>query len=282
MPEAKSKKNALISLKNITRGVLLPIALSALLSGCCCAPRCPDTSTLIGLQSLTPYAITSCGKNGVNAIRLMALQQIALSTGAQAGLAWQSKQINKALIVSATTLDRVFNFNLMMLCHNVLPPVLVQGDMSLALDDDTTIRLADRTYKIVSQARFVTTPPTWRTYLWMDYPIPPAPAIGLLPQNSVERAVWKKYVAVGWQNGVDQANNIYLANLSLLKRDFTGMVRYRVLLAQHMVSPPFVAHTDLGITGGGSDMRINDQVLRITALPGLQANSKLWRPVLQP
>ncbi len=37
-----------------------------------------------------------------------------------------------------------------------------------------------------------------------------------------------------------------------------------------MISPPFVARTELGITGDGDDMRVNDQVLRIVELPKLQ------------
>ena len=77
---------------------------------------------------------------------------------------------------------------------------------------------------------------------------------------------------------------IFTDNLARLKRDYAGMVLYKKLLAQHMVSAPFVARTELGVTGGGSDMRINDQVLRITALPSLQSNSRKWKaiPVAHP
>jgi defect in organelle trafficking protein DotC len=44
----------------------------------------------------------------------------------------------------------------------------------------------------------------------------------------------------------------------------------------NMVSPPFVSHTDLGVTGDPTEIHIDDRVLRITALPGLNVNSKEW------
>ncbi len=253
------------------------VFLSLLLVGC--ASEEGDTTTLDQLQGLGQGSNVA-GSTGLNSIRAAALQETALSVGAQGGLSERSKQINTTLAANSASLDNIFNFNLMMLDHNVLPPVLVQGEASLALDDDNTIRIADRTYQIISQARFVTTPPNWRDYLWLNYSKPALPDNSLLPKNSNERDIWKKYAALGWQNGATQANTIYITNLARLKRDFMGMVRYRVLLSQHMVSAPFVATTDLGVTGDNSNLRINDQVLRITALPSLQTNSKLWRPVI--
>ena len=58
------------------------------------------------------------------------------------------------------------------------------------------------------------------------------------------------------------------------------MILYRKLLQEKMISPPFVARTELGITGDGSDMRINDQVLRIVELPKLQTNSRHWNAIV--
>ena len=85
------------------------------------------------------------------------------------------------------------------------------------------------------------------------------------------------YTAKGWKNGVDQANVILEENIARVKEDFGGIILYRKLLAMNMVSPPFVSHTDLGVTGDASEMRIDDKVLRITALPVLNLNSSEWR-----
>jgi len=258
--------------------------LFSLLAGCASTHSINANNSMDSVEKVQALQADSSAKpgskNATAAIRYEALKETALSTGAQAGLAYRSKQINATLEKHATYMDYVFNFNLLLMDHNVLPPVLVEGDNSLSLDDPTTIRIADRTYQIVSQARFVTTPPTWRNYLWLTYTKPQVPNNSLLPENADERTIWKRYAAEGWQQGIIQADDMYKQNLALLKRDYTGMVRYKFLLTQHMINAPYVARTDLGITGGGSDMRINDQVLRITELPSLQPDSKLWKPVI--
>lgn len=259
------------------RNFIVIIFLSLFLAGC--FGNKGGTDSLEQIQNLNSSSLSKDSK-GLTPIRLLAVQETAMSIGAQSGLAWRSKEINNSLRYQARLLDQVFNFNQMMLPHNVLPPVLSEGDNTLNLDDNNTIRIADRMYKIESQARFVTVPPTWRDYLWLSYTKPDLPPASLLAQNCKEREIWREYTAKGWQNGVRQADSIYSENLGRLKRDFMGMIRYRYLLAQGMVSPPYVSTADLGVTGGGSDMSVNDRVLRITALPSLQANPKRWKPVL--
>ena len=266
----------------IPRHFIAFLAISLLLTGC--GTRQHDTATLDDLQRIHVNPITRKSKSAVSSIRLQALQDTAMSVSARSGLAMQAKSINAQLTQQEQHLNQTFNFNGLLMPNNVLPPVLAEGRDSLNLADDETIRIADRTYLIVSQARFVTTPPHWREYLWMDYKKPELPNAVLLPKNSEEKRVWNASVQQGWQQGLKQAEQIFTDNLARLKRDYAGMILYKKLLAQRMVSAPFVARTELGVTGGGADMRINDQVLRITALPSLQSNSRRWKaiPVTQP
>lgn len=220
----------------------------------------------------------SLDSTGVGAIRAQALTDTAMSLAAQTALAQRSKQIDAVLEQNTQTLTQTFNFRGLLLKNNVLPPVLQESRNSLNLADADTIRLSDRTYRIYSQARFVTAPPDWRDYLWMAYTAPQRPSNSLLPKTSAEIKIWNQAVDKGWLEGMQQADAIYAENLARLKRDFNGMVLYRKLLAQNMVSAPFVAQTNMGVTGDGNELRINDQVLRITALPKLQGNSKAWKP----
>jgi len=212
-----------------------------------------------------------------NHIRMTVIKDTARSIGAQAALAKNSEKINDLLNEQEPILSQVFNFQAMMLDHNVMPPVLEESAGSLNLDSDYSIRLADRIYKITKAAHFVTTIPSWRDYLLMNYAPPETPDNSLLPKSNQERDLWNQYVLVGWNEGTHQAQEILTINVNRLKRDYLGMILYRKLLAQNIVSPPFVSRADLGITGGGDRLRINDQVLRITATSELKSDSKVWK-----
>lgn len=240
-----------------------------------------DTANLQQLESVRVDPLTGTGtKNEISHLRVRSLRDTAMSIGAQAGLSWASDQINLNLVKDKKYLDSIYNFNGMVLSHGVMPPVLQEGDNSLNLADPTTIRVADRTYKILKQAYFATTPPNWREYLWLNYPKPELPDKTLLPRNREEQEAWQKGVRQGWQKGIEQSYSIFQQNLARLKRDFAGMTLYRKLLQQKMISPPFVARTELGVTGDGNDMRVNDQVLRIVALPQFQTNSDHWKAIV--
>lgn len=213
-------------------------------------------------------------------IRYTAIHDTALALGAQTGLAWRAKHINEMLKSQTDSLNKTFNFNALILDNNVLPPVLTESHNTLKISAMNALRLADTSYKIVAPPRFVTAAPNWRQYLWLNYKKPEKPHETLLPKTDGERKVWNKAVAKGWEEGVKQANQIFSANVGRLKRDFNGMVLYRKMLAQNMVSKPYVAKADLGVTGGGTSMRVNDRILRITAIPNLNSNSATWQPAL--
>lgn len=262
----------------ITRIAATIVATLLVLTGCSTTKTLKRTS-LHDLQSLS-----STGLSGTNVgfLRAQAIRDTAMSVGARGGLAWRAAEINEILRRRENMLYRLFNFNAMLLDKNVMPPVLIEGRNTLTLGGTDTIRAADKTFQIISQARFVTAPPTWRDYLWLSYNTPETPDRSLLPRNREERLVWKKYIEVGWNAGMQQAELIFKENLGRIKRDYNGMIRYRTLLAQNMVSPPFVAQLDMGVTGGGSDMTVNDRVLRITAFPTLIPESQEWETEITP
>lgn len=241
-----------------------------------------DTETLQGLQALntTRGALVSATQSS-GKIRIMALRETALSLGAQSGLAFRAKIIDEILTRQARRLDAIYDFNSLLLPNDILPPVLAEGRNILNLADPGTIRIADRVYKILKQARFVTTPPNWRQYLWMDYQKPEVPDVTLLPKTREERQLWAQCIEQSWKNGVEQANTIFEENVARINQDFAGMILYRKLLALKMISEPFVAHTELGVTGDGDKIYIDDKVLRITALPQLNVNSREWRAALK-
>ena len=264
-------------MKKKISSVLLTVLISFSLSSC--ATNVTNTAkSQLGYVNTDNLGNTS---SSVNAIKAQALSVTATSLGAQGALAWRAKAIDNMLNKQATSLDKLYDFNRLMLPNNVIPPVLAESSNLLTQSGPDTLRLADKTYKIVMPARFSTTPPTWRTYLWLSFKQPDIPDRSLLPKTQAEAKIWNTYLKIGWEKGLTQANQIFAANMSRLKRDYLGMVLYRKLYAQHVVSAPFVARAELGVTGNKNEVRINDQVLKITSQSALQTDSKKWEPVLQ-
>ena len=235
------------------------------------------------LQQLQEYNFKTSRNQELAAakhLRYTALEETALSLGARSGLHYRTEQINQDLEQRYEELDAIFNFNALLLRESILPPVLVEAEASLNMASGHSLRLADKNYRIVKQARFVTTAPNWRDYLTNHTLEPETPDASLLPKDKTERQVWQQAIKKGWQQGLEQADAIYDENLNRLKRDFQGMVRYKLLLAQNMVSEPMVSTRELGVTGGGDQLAINDKIIAIDALPSLQADSSKWQPTV--
>jgi defect-in-organelle-trafficking protein DotC len=267
------------------RRTLILLLLATFLTGCSSVEieRLPDPNDELGsLETLRSDVrdLDDDDDNPQDSIRMEALKDTARSLGARSGLAYRGEEINASLYEEEKQLDGIFGFHALLLGDNILPPVLVESRDSLTVASPNVLRVADRNYKIIKQARFVTLAPTWRDYLLMDDTRPPLPDESLWPKTDEEREIWADYVEMGWFEGIEQADHIYTDNLARLKRDYQGMIRYRMLLAQNMVSAPQVAHRELGVTGGGEELAINDRTLTIEALPALRADSKTWDPAL--
>lgn len=230
----------------------------------------------------TGAAVIIGEQNGIGSLRMQSVKETAMSVGARSALAWRASEINRMLETRQSYLDGVFNFQGLLMDKEILPPVLLESRNDLSMDDPYNIRVADRTYRILKQARFVSAPPSWREYLMMKESKPEPPDVSMLPASNEEKIAWQQGIVEGWAEGTKQASAIYEENLARLKRDYQGMVRYRMLLAQNMVSAPQLAQRDLGITGGGEQLSVNDRILTIKALPSLKADSEHWTPSVAP
>lgn len=209
-----------------------------------------------------------------SSIRNIALYEMALSIGMRSGLYSRAKEINDYLVNNHTILDEVFDFRELILTDRIIPPVLIEAHKTMdaraseplpnnndafllnnnptgkelakakvkiarAQNNFTTLRITDRLYKIIKQARFAVTIPSWRDYLTMEYVMPAMPESAILPKNEDEKETWVAGIEAGWKMGLTQADQILEQNLMLLKRDYLGMLRYRKLLAMGIVSKPY-------------------------------------------
>lgn len=216
-------------------------------------------------------------------IRNDAMREAALSYGARGGLAWRTYMVRDEMETRARYMDKVFDFRQLLIAAPsgllIEPPIISEQLDAMIIDaSGQNAAVADSVYNISRNARIVSAPRTWRAYLerhWGD--ITPPPDI-LRPETREEREKWKMWVAEGWEEGVRQANEIFQADLNKLVADYRGMVRYRMLLTQGMVSPPYALQTDRGVTGGGSEMRVGDRAVSIAAPPELKPQYNQWLP----
>lgn len=216
-------------------------------------------------------------------IRREALKEAALSYGARGGLASRTFEIRQQLTKRETYLDKIYNFRQLLISApsglQIEPPIISESLDALIIEGDgQTAAVSDTIYNINKNVRIVSASRNWRQYLerqWGDVEEPPEI---LRPMNDEERALWRELVEKGWSEGRVQADEIFEQDLAALNADFNGMVRYRKLLAQNMVSPPFAQQVDRGVTGDGNTMRVGDRAVAITDAPKLISGSDQWRP----
>lgn len=216
-------------------------------------------------------------------IRIDAIKEAAISVGARAGLAWRTYQIQQEMDKRTRYLDKVFDFTQLLVAAPsgllIEPPIISESINAMLIEGDgQQAAVSDRVFNIIMNARIVSAPRTWRTYLERTWDAVEPPPDILRPETREEREIWERLVSEGWAEGVQQADEIFEEDLNLLLADFRGMVRYRMLLAQGMISPPYALQVDRGITGDGEEMRIGDRAVQITGVPELVTGFDQWQP----
>lgn len=214
-------------------------------------------------------------------IRNDALREAALSYGARGGLAYRTFEIQRRLAEYETSLTKTFDFTRLLIAGPsgllIEPPIVSEAQRAVIVNGGgQEAAVADRVYRINRVARIVTAARNWRLYMERDWGVVDPPPSLLLPRTAEERKDWRKWVSEGWDAGVTQAEETFEADLDRMTNDFVGMVRYRELLAQGMISAPYALHQDRGVTGGGSEMRVGDRNLMITGPSQLIPQSDKW------
>lgn len=218
-------------------------------------------------------------KNQASAARGEAILDAALQVGVKAGLAWQLTNINKALKLREREFDTVYDFSGLMIQDRVVPPVITEARHLYNQDGDYTLRLSGAAYKIESQARFSSVPPSWREYL--SFPLPAMDRTSLvsalMPRSDEEERVWKLAVRDGWKQGVEQANLMLTYGFDRMNRDIDGMRRFSEFARHGQITMPIISGAAIPVTKEGQTMAVDETLLRITALPQFNDNMNVWR-----
>lgn len=262
----------------------------------------PPTLDSLMADQIKPAKVDEMAK--IPTIRADALKETAASLGARAGLAHWLHEMALTLKRNEKSLA-IYDFEKLALSIPVksgmpmtppdpkngngeyamiLPPVLLDGRDADSFPNEDEMRIADRIYQIQAKARLIPVDkasgkpvvPQWQDYLTFSFEKPQMPHPSLLPKNDAEKTLWNEWVKKGWAEGVDQGKDIFDAGFARLNRDFGGMLKYRLAYAQGLITRPLVAGQNMGVTGGGSQMRVNDRVVRITDHSSLVADPSKW------
>ncbi len=217
-------------------------------------------------------------------LRENAIREAAFSYGARGALGARTWEIRQTLLEKEKHLDTVFNFRELLIPTGsgllIEPPIIGESLENLKVESDgQQAAVADRIYNIGRDAKIVTAPRNWRIYLereWGNLELPPAE---LIPASVKERTLWRGWVKEGYQQGIEQADAVFRADLDRLVADYKGMIRYRELLAKGIVSQPYALQVDRGVTGGGKELRIGDRQLTISGPSELKPDVDQWIPV---
>ena len=194
----------------------------------------------------------------VSNARLNIIQSISMSVGIYYGRKEQIEAFNSHLSENGRMLDR-FNFHPLMIAENMLPPVVTEIDEVYEREDATHHREVQKMFRITKNANLVYDVPTWRTYInLVTDETPPVIPTDFKLENSEEKSTWEVYARLGIEAGKQQAIDEFEYQVSLMIRDYKGM-----LLAKHLYELGIISFSkqetlSRGIIVTDKEVNIND------------------------
>jgi defect-in-organelle-trafficking protein DotC len=149
-------------------------------------------------------------KEQSNNLRYSAIEQAALSYGAQMGLHWRYEQINRIVESDySAKLDEYVSFRPFIDQQNILVPSVYVSNGTENYESSQKMVTTKISFTVGEEAKIVSTAPTYRNYLIRDFPLPRKLHPALIPKSDEEIIVWRKAAKIGWNMGVMQADNVY-------------------------------------------------------------------------
>ncbi|OLF82001.1 hypothetical protein AWH63_10705 [Marinobacter sp. C18] len=211
-------------------------------------------------------------------LRGNAVYETAFSLAAQTALAWRYEQLLKLTKSQEGTLDRIANFSPFVVDkHMLLPSITEVRDRFELSQDDTKLRTVEIQYRVDEPPRAISTPPTWRDYLWREYNYPEEPHRKLLPRTELEVKAWQKAVREGWRSGLEQAHFSWTNNLNELVQDIRGRITYRILERRGIVDRPVMVGSvpEMTTSKNGKTINAGDTVYSV-AVPMTFKSQNHW------
>lgn len=207
-------------------------------------------------------------------LRDKAVHGEAFAAGAQRGLYARTNAIFAILEKMSGELDSIYDFKLLK-SGKIMPPVITEAKETFVQDNGgQSARQSDRTWEILVPAKIVASTPIWRDYI-MTYISKPADVDPVfLPKSEKEKTLWETSYCEGYNAGYRQADLTFRESLNRLTRDYLGMLRFKILAAQKIVSEPVLEEGRLGVTTQGKRLFVDDRVYKITVPSNWEDPSK--------
>ncbi|MCK9759917.1 type IV secretion system DotC family protein [Pseudomonas syringae pv. syringae] len=218
----------------------------------------------------------------VSDTRRQMLEEAGHTVGFRGGKAERAWELRRTLDNRLGRLDLLFDFRTLISKQGWLPPVIDEA-IDVAHITPDQIRTANHVYEIISPERFVSNPPSWRSWLLagLSSAATEGPEASVLPENGVQKALWQGAIRKGWAEGRESADHILEANFNRLTRDYRGMLLYSQLLRQGFISLPQVNDQQQTVTGDRQKIMTGDRVRTIKEKAGFVPDKTQWQPVIR-
>ncbi len=257
---------------------ILTLALLQGLQGCASAPP-PETPE--APPSVESYLIPARpASEDVTESRRQLLEEAGHTLGFRGGKAERVWELSQALDGQAKRLDGLYDFRTLISRQGWLPPVIDEA-VDVAHITPRQIRTASHVYEIIVPERFVSNPPSWRTWLMTGLSSGTTGALPITPENSVQKALWQAAIRQGWGEGRLSADQTLESNFNRLTRDYRGMLLYSQLRRQGFITAPVVTDQQQTVTGDRHKLTTGDRVRRLKENAGFIPDKTQWQPVIR-
>lgn len=259
---------------------LLTLALIQGLTGCVQTPSPMLSDAPPALDSY--LSTTRSASPDVSETRRQLLEEAGRTVGFRGGKAQRAWELRQALENRVGRLDLLYDFRTLISPQGWLPPVIDEA-VDVAHITPGQIHMANHVYEIIAPERFVSNPPSWRSWLLAGLAMMPAdgPESSVLPENAVQKGLWQAAIRQGWEEGRISAEHTLEANFNRLKRDYRGMLLYSYVLRQGLITQPVVTDQQQAVTGDRQKLTTGDRVRTLKENAGFIPDKTQWRPVIR-
>lgn len=205
----------------------------------------------------------------------------AVKFGAQSGMKSGFDNFNNALKKMETHLKTVYNFDAMLIGEGkILPPIISLSNNLLSVDSENSeLSFIHTRYVISQQAKFISNPISFYTYINLPFQDVDEPSIYSIPLNEIELTYWMNGFYEGWVRGQNMAQQLVDQKIFELNRDYIGMKRYHALRKQNLISSPIVDRFENDVYSESGVMDVGQIKLKLTKLPNFQIDTSRWKAI---